>query len=237
MPIESRNGVRLKTLFETLYCSGREEGEAMLADVSYSGALLESEAKPSMGSSVTLNVCLPDGVKPVKLRGKVVRHTSGGFAIQYDKPNPQVVRIFDDTAVIERLVPDGTGEPSPIMGALEPDGPPHPDGETTTLDEMVIAVLLDDARDDDVPMAKVVSEGETEPSAKISPVAGVPVGAPMLLSELDLIPYSISEIEALAQRIPEVIAIKRAESKQRVLQKIKKLAELEGFSLDELFSK
>jgi hypothetical protein len=56
----------------------------------------------------------------------------------------------------------------------------------------------------------------------------------MLLSELDLIPYSISEIEALARRIPKVIAIKREESKQRVLRKIKKLAELEGFRLDEL---
>ena len=58
------------------------------------------------------------------------------------------------------------------------------------------------------------------------------MGAPMLLSELDLSCYTISEIEALAQRIPKVIATKRVEAKQRVLQKIKKLAAQEGFSLE-----
>jgi hypothetical protein len=189
-----------------------------------------------MGRSVALHACLPGGVKPVMVRGKVVRHTSDGFAIQYDKPNPQVVRFFDDTAAIELLLPGGPGESSPNMGTLEPDGPPHPDGEASNLDEMILAVLLDDAPDDDIPMAEVVSEGEAELSAKVSPIADAPVGAPMLLSELDLTPYSISEIEALAQRIPKVIAIKRVESKPRVLQKIKKLAELEGFSLDELLS-
>jgi hypothetical protein len=234
MPAELRNAVRLKTLFKTIYCSGHEEGEAILTDVSSSGALLESGTKPAMGRSVALHACLPGGVKPVMVRGKVVRHTSDGFAIQYDKPNLQVVRFFDDTAAIELLLPGRPGGSSPIMGALESDGPPHPDGKATSLDEMVLAVMLDDVPSDEVPMAKVVSKRETEPNAKVSPVADAPVGAPMLLSELDLIPYSISEIEALARRIPKVIAIKREESKQRVLLKIKKLAELEGFRLDEL---
>ena len=227
MSRESRHGVRLKTLFETLYCSDREEGEAVLADVSYSGALLESATRPAMGSRVMLYVCLPDCAKPVELRGKVVRHTSDGFAIYYDKPNSDVVRFLDDAAAIASLLPEDLSGTSPIVDVLECGSARNLESEAGLVEEVFVVGV----RVEDVPMAEVPT------GAKAMASAEVPVGAPMLLSELDLRPYSISEIEALAQRIPEVIAIKRVEAKQRVLQKIKKLAEQEGFSLEELLEK
>ncbi len=215
----SRHGVRLKTHFETLYCSDRQEGEAVLANVSYSGALLESATRPAMGSRVMLYVCLPDGADPLELRGKVVRHTSDGFAIYYDKPNPDVVRFVDDEAAIASVFREDVGGSSPIVDVLESPGARNLEGAAGLVEEMVVGVLVEDVPVADVPMAEV------------------PMGAPMLLSELDLSRYSISEIEALAQRIPKVIAIKRVEAKQRVLQKIKKLADQEGFSLEELLEK
>ncbi len=221
----SRQGVRLKTHFETLYCSDRQEGEAVLANVSYSGALLESATRPAMGSRVMLYVCLPDGVEPLKLRGKVVRHTSDGFALYYDKPNPDVVRFVDDEAAIASVLREDVGGSSPIVDVLESPGARNLEGAAGLVEEMVVGVLVEDVPVADVPMAEVPT------------VAEVPMGAPMLLSDLDLSCYTICEIEALAQRIPKVIANKRVEAKQRVLQKIKKLADQEGFSLEELLEK
>jgi hypothetical protein len=232
MSSESRHGVRLKTFFETLYCSDRQEGEAVLADVSYSGALLESATRPAVGSRVKLCVSLSDGAKPMELGGKVVRHTALGFAICYDNPNMDVVRRLDDEAAIASLLPEDVGGSSPIVDALEFASAGSLESEAGLVEEMV-----EDVPVADVPMAEVPTGAEAMAGAEIPPVAEVPVGEPMLLSELDLSPYSISEIEALAQRIPNVIAIKRDEAKQRVLQKIKKLAEQEGFSLEELLEK
>ena len=83
----------------------------------------------------------------------------------------------------------------------------------------------------------MATEAKVIAATEVLADAEVPLGAPMLLSELDLSPYSISEIEALAQRIPGVIAIKRAEARQRILRKIENLAEQEGFSLEELLEK
>ena len=207
MSREARHGVRLKTHFETLYCSDRQEGEAVLADVSYSGALLESATRPAMSASVMLYVCLPDSEKPVELRGKVVRHTADGFAVYYDKPNPDVVRFVDDEAVTASLFGEHMGMGPPTASFVE---------EIPEIEEIVVGIPIEDA-----PVE----------------VAGVPAGAPMLLSELDLSPYSLAEIEALAKRIPGVIASRRLEAKQRVLERIKKLAEQAGFSLEELLEK
>ncbi len=233
----SRQGVRLKTHFETLYCSDREEGEAVLTNVSYSGALLESATRPTMGSRVMLYVCLPDGAGPLELRGKVVRHTSDGFAIYYDKPNPEVVRFVDDEAAIASVFREDVGGSSPIVDVLESPDARNLEGAAGLVEEMVVGVLVEDVPVADVPMAEVPTGAEAMAGAEVPAVAEVPMGAPMLLSELDLSCYTISEIEALAQRIPKVIANKRVEAKQRVLQKIKKLADQEGFSLEELLEK
>ena len=232
MSHKPRRAVRLKVLFETLYCSNRQEGEAVLTDVSRSGALLDSATKPVMGARVMLYVHPANGGEPVELRGKVARHTSDGFAIYYDKPSPDVVRLVDDEAAIGSLVREE------IVGVLESTSTGNPESEAGLVEETVEGALIEAVPVADVLMADIPTGTEPLASAAVSPVAGVPVGgAPMLLSELDLGPYSISEIEALLERIPEVIASKRAEAKQRVLQKIKKLAELEGFSLEELLEK
>ncbi len=236
MSRKSCQGVCLKTHFETLDCSDRQEGDAILADVSHSGALLKSATRPAMGSRVMLYVCPPGGADSLELRGKVVRHTSDGFAICYDKPNPEVVRLVDDEAIAPVLRED-VGGSSPIVDVLESPGARNLEGAAGLVEEIVVGVLVEDVPVADVPMAEVPTGAEAIGGAKVPPVAEGPVGAPMLLSELDLRLYSISEIEALAQRIPKMIAIKRVEAKQRVLQKIKMLANLEGFSLEELLEK
>ena len=111
MSRDSRHGIRLETRFETLYGSDRQEGEALLANVSHSGALLEGSAKrPALGSSVMLYVSLPDGGKPLELSGKVVRYTAEGFAIHYDKPNLDVVRFVDDAAALVSVLREGHPE-------------------------------------------------------------------------------------------------------------------------------
>ncbi len=190
-----------------------------------------------MGSCVMLYVCQTGDADPLRLQGKVVRHTSDGFAIYYDKPNPEVVRFVDDEAAIASVFREGVGGSSPIVDVLESPGARNLESAAGVVEEMVVGVLVDDVPVADVPMAEVPTGAEATAGAEVLAVAELPVGAPMLLSELDLSPYSISEIEALAQRIPEMIAIKRVEAKQRVLQKIKKLAEQEGFSLEELLEK
>lgn len=233
MSDDLRHGVRLQTRFETLYCADRQEGQAILANVSHSGALLECSARPALGSRVMLYVCLPDGEKPVELRGQVVRHTPRGFAIYYDKPNPDVVRFVDDESAITSMLSENeAGSPT----ASDDDVLDLTDEWSLTEEEVemaeqtVVASPDESVLDDDILV-------HVEPPVAATPAptpAAAPGGAPMLLSELDLGPYSISELEALAQRIPAVIAAKRTEAKQRVRQKLAKMAEQEGFSLEEL---
>jgi len=222
MSLESRDGVRLKTRFETLYCSDRQEGEAVLADVSYSGALLLSAKKPAIGAKIVLYVRLPDDSKPVELRGKVVRHAPTGFAIHYDKPNPAVARFVDDEEAIASLLDEGLGE------ALLGD------------DDLDASLPLELVPIEETPMTEIPSAAE-QPVVDVPledpPVANAPLGQPMLLSDLDLSAYSIPDLEALSRRIPGAIAKKRDEAKVRALQKVKKLAEQEGFSLEELLEK
>ena len=80
----------------------------MLADVSYSGALIEdiSTRPPEIGTPIVLCVYLiaPRGfeeVTPFKLTGHVVRHSSTGFAIEYEHNfDPWVRRMLDAAAAI-----------------------------------------------------------------------------------------------------------------------------------------
>jgi hypothetical protein len=85
---EIRSSPRIRTWFETHFSSQRQEGEGVLADVSYTGARVEDTGiQPSIGALAILYVCLPDDPKPLQLEGKVTRHTDAGFAIEYDKPD------------------------------------------------------------------------------------------------------------------------------------------------------
>ena len=90
------------------YCSyGRVEGTATLANISYSGALIENTTmRPEMGTRVVLHVHLkpPEAFRaatPFEVTGHSVRHSSTGFAIEFtNRFDPGVRRMVDDAEVI-----------------------------------------------------------------------------------------------------------------------------------------
>ncbi len=82
-------------------------GAGILANISYSGALIEDiTMQPEIGTRVVLYVYLKptsafEATTPFKLTGHVVRHTPDGFAIEYkDNLDPDVRRMVDDAAAI-----------------------------------------------------------------------------------------------------------------------------------------
>lgn len=91
---------RVQTRFETLYASGRIEGAGVLADISYSGALIQTDGRvPEIGSALRLYVFLQP-VAPFEIEGTVVRHCDGGFAIEHKVTDPEICRLVDDVAAI-----------------------------------------------------------------------------------------------------------------------------------------
>jgi hypothetical protein len=105
---EKRQGHRVPTHFETISTEGEpldpsmtaKQGIAMLADISYTGAQLHrTDLSPPLGAQIKLQIFLPSqsGVY-FELEGQVVRLTTDGFAIQYDRPSPEICRLVDDAA-------------------------------------------------------------------------------------------------------------------------------------------
>ncbi len=100
-------GYRVSMRLEA-YCSeDLFEVVGVLADISYSGALIEDTSmQPEIGTPIVLYLYLkPPGafkaVSPFKLTGHVVRHSSTGFAIEYEHSfDPGVRRMVDDAAAI-----------------------------------------------------------------------------------------------------------------------------------------
>jgi hypothetical protein len=83
------------------------EDEGMLADISYSGALIEgTKMQPEIGTRVVLHVYLKppsafEAETPFQLTGHVARRSSTGFAIEYeDNLDPDVRRLVDDAAAV-----------------------------------------------------------------------------------------------------------------------------------------
>ena len=100
---DNRIPIRLAAFFPF----GRMEVTGVLANISYTGALIEdTSARPETGTPVVLYVDLkPPGAfgaaAPFKLAGHVVRHTPTGFAIEYDDNlDPDTRRMVDDAAAI-----------------------------------------------------------------------------------------------------------------------------------------
>ena len=91
-----------------VYCSfERVEGFASLADISYTGALLENTGmRPKIGTRVTLCMHLKpprasEASKPSELIGIVIRHTSDGFGVVFeDSRDPDLRRMVDDAAAL-----------------------------------------------------------------------------------------------------------------------------------------
>jgi hypothetical protein len=83
------------------------EDDGVLADISYSGALIEGTTmQPEIGTRIVLYVHLNppsafEATPPFELTGHVVRHHSTGFAIEYeDNHDPDLRRMVDDAAAI-----------------------------------------------------------------------------------------------------------------------------------------
>jgi hypothetical protein len=54
------------------------------------------------------------------------------------------------------------------------------------------------------------------------------------VSELDLTQCEVAELEKLAERIASELSRRRDDAKRRVREEIEKIAQREGFSLDEV---
>ena len=89
-----------------VYCSfERVEGIASLINISYTGVLLENTPmRPEIGTRIHLYVHLesPRANKastPSELIGVVARHTSDGFAVNFeDTRDPEMRRMVDNAA-------------------------------------------------------------------------------------------------------------------------------------------
>ena len=98
---------RIPIHLAAFYSSGRIEADGVLADISYSGALIEDTTiQPEIGTFVVLHVYLEPpsafaAATPFELAGHVVRHSSNGFAFEYkDNLDPDVRRMVDDAAAV-----------------------------------------------------------------------------------------------------------------------------------------
>lgn len=101
---ERRRGDRVSTALNAHYSSGPEDGIGVLANISYSGALIEgSSVQPAVGTKVRIYV-FTEPVDPIapaspyELLGRVVRHSSSGFAIEYEESDPEVCLLVDEAA-------------------------------------------------------------------------------------------------------------------------------------------
>ena len=98
--MDKRKHPRFKARFDALCSSGREEGTALLVDISHSGARLEqSSLRPPVDSSVRLYVFVQP-VSPFELVGRVVRSGEEGFSIEYEVESCEIRLLVDDVAAL-----------------------------------------------------------------------------------------------------------------------------------------
>ena len=102
-----RHKNRIPTSLKTYYTFDGVDGVGVLADISYSGALIEGISKrPEIGKSIVLCVYLKSPlisgkVLTFELSGVVIRLSSTGFAVEYeDNHEPDVRRMLDAAAAI-----------------------------------------------------------------------------------------------------------------------------------------
>ena len=105
--LEKRRADRIPTALNAHYSSGPEDGIGVLANVSYSGALIEdSSVRPTVGSKVRIYV-FTEPVDPIapaspyELVGRVVRHSSSGFAIEYEDADSEARQLVDEAATTQ----------------------------------------------------------------------------------------------------------------------------------------
>ncbi len=98
---------RAPTPLKAYYSFDRVEGVGVLADISYSGAVIEGKSKrPEIGTPIVLCVYMvsPRGFEKVssfELSGHVVQHNATSFEVEYeDNHDPDVRQMLDDAAAI-----------------------------------------------------------------------------------------------------------------------------------------
>ncbi len=90
---EGRVAPRKQVHFLVLCRSGIKQGSARLVSISLSGALLESTSIfPAQGMLVKIRLDSPEVDAPTELKGRVVRHTVTGFAIQFLKVTQEILK-------------------------------------------------------------------------------------------------------------------------------------------------
>ena len=84
--VERRGASRVRLLTHAYFAAGRVEGRGILHDLSITGACI-NEASPRMkpGTELRLTFALREDDLPVRIRGKVVRETETGFAVEFIK--------------------------------------------------------------------------------------------------------------------------------------------------------
>ncbi len=98
---EQRQIERVQVAFDALFCDERREGAGLLANFSYTGALLdEVSLLPSVGASVRVYVFVQP-VAPFEIAGDVVRHAGdASFAIEFKDLAPELRALVDEAAAI-----------------------------------------------------------------------------------------------------------------------------------------
>lgn len=95
---DRRRSGRILTRFEALLSSGREEGVGVLADISLCGAAFaDTNLAPPLGTVVRAYVFV-NPVQPFEIIGRVVRRQDDGFALEYEKLEPEVRQLVEDVA-------------------------------------------------------------------------------------------------------------------------------------------
>ena len=81
---ERRPAARKTVNFSVLYRAGLQPSVAALVNISLSGALLESSVTiPPIGAIVVIKFELPGQDEPISVNSRAVRHTAGGFAVEF----------------------------------------------------------------------------------------------------------------------------------------------------------
>ena len=98
---------RIPIRLEAFYSAGRVAGVGEIANISYSGALIKDTVmRPEIGTPIKLNLYLKPpsaftAATPFELVGHIVRHSTNGFAIEYeDSHDPHMRRMVDDAAAV-----------------------------------------------------------------------------------------------------------------------------------------
>lgn len=93
---ERRAAARKMVNFSVLYRTGLRQYEAVLVNISLTGALFEcSTVVPPAGAIVLINFTPPEQGNPITLNGRVARFTPRGFAVQFLSVTEEIQQLVE----------------------------------------------------------------------------------------------------------------------------------------------